>query len=180
MEHMDSAVLQECKILNMENKNKEIRILFVCMGNICRSPAGEGILRAMVNQDPSLKIYVESCGIGDWHLGQAADKRMQEAAKERGIVLTTKAKQLQHAFFEQFDYILAADNEVLKYLYHYAKSPEQKAKIFLMTAFSSLYKGQEVPDPYYQPNGAFGLVLDILEDSCRGLLEYIRQSSNKA
>lgn len=179
MEHMDSAVRQECKRLNMKGENKEIRILFVCMGNICRSPAGEGILKEMANQDRGLKIYVDSCGIGDWHLGQAADKRMQEAAKERGIVLTTRAKQLQHTFFDQFDYILAADNEVLKYLYHYAETPEQKAKISLMTAFSPLYKGLEVPDPYYQPNGAFQLVLDILEDSCRGLLEHIRQLSDK-
>ena len=163
----------------MKNQKHDIHVLFVCMGNICRSPAGEGILKEMVNQDPNLKISVESCGIGDWHLGQAADKRMQEAAKERGIVLTTRAKQLQHAFFDQFDYILAADNEVLKYLYHYAKTPEQKAKIFFMTAFSPLYKGQEVPDPYYQPDGAFELVLDILEDSCRGLLEHIRQLPNK-
>lgn len=157
-------------------KKGEIRVLFVCMGNICRSPAGEGILRHFASQDPSLAVYVESCGIGDWHIGQAPDRRIQEASKARGIVLTSLAQQFQHAFLDEFDYILAADKEVLKFLYHYAKTPNQKTKIFLMTAFSPIYAGQEVPDPYYQSNGAFELVLDMLEDSCQGLLQYIRQS----
>ena len=157
-------------------KKGEIRVLFVCMGNICRSPAGEGILRHFASQDPSLAVYVESCGIGDWHIGQAPDQCIQEASKARGIVLTSLAQQFQHAFLDEFDYILVADKEVLKFLYHYAKTPDQKAKIFLMTAFSPIYAGQEVPDPYYQSNGAFELVLDMLEDSCQGLLQYIRQS----
>lgn len=164
----------------MKNQNKEIRVLFVCMGNICRSPAGEGILKEMISQDPNLKVHVDSCGIGDWHIGQPADKRMQEAAKDRGIILTMRAKQLQHVFFDHFDFILAADNEVLNYLYQYAKNPDQKAKIFLMTAFSLRYKEKDVPDPYYQPNGAFELVLDILEDSCKGLIDHIRQLPNNA
>jgi protein-tyrosine phosphatase len=157
-------------------KKEEVRILFVCMGNICRSPAGEGILRHLVNQDPTVKVYVESCGIGDWHLGQAPDRRIQEASKARGIILTSRAQQFQHPFFDQFDYILAADKEVLKFLYHYAKTPDQKSKVNLMTAFSSNYAGQEIPDPYYQSNGAFELVLDMLEDSCQGLLEHIRHN----
>ncbi len=155
-------------------KKKEARVLFVCMGNICRSPAGEGILKHLVSQDPSLKIDVKSCGIGDWHIGQAPDRRIQEASKVRGIALTGRAQQFQQAFFDEFDYILAADKEVLKFLYHYAKNAEQKAKVFLMTAFSSIYAGQEIPDPYYQSNGAFDLVLDMLEDSCQGLLQRIR------
>jgi protein-tyrosine phosphatase len=155
-------------------EQKDVRVLFVCMGNICRSPAGEGILKHLAKEDPSLKLYVKSCGIGDWHLGQPPDRRIQEASKNRGIALTSRAQQFQRSFFDEFDYILAADKEVLKYLYHYAKNPEQKAKIFLMTAFSPNYAGQEVPDPYYQSNGAFELVLDMLEDSCQGLLQHIR------
>lgn len=153
----------------------DVRVLFVCMGNICRSPAAEAILKHMVKQDPSLKLDVESCGIGDWHIGQASDRRVQAAAKGRGIILTSRARQFQQAFLEDFDYILAADQEVLKYLYHYAKSPEQKAKIHLMTVFSSIYEDQEIPDPYYQANGAFELILDMLEDSCQGLLQHLRE-----
>ena len=159
----------------MKNKspNQECRVLFVCMGNICRSPAAEGVLREMVKGNTHPIIHVDSCGIGDWHLGHGPERRMQEAARKRGLVLTSRAKQFHADFFDQFDYILVADKEVLKYLYQYATAPKQKAKIALMTAFSKLYKDQEVPDPYYQSNGAFEIVLDMLEDSCRGLLEHI-------
>jgi protein-tyrosine phosphatase len=151
------------------------RVLFVCMGNICRSPAGEGILKYLVQKDPSLQVYVESCGIGDWHIGRSPDQRMQQASTARGIALTSKAQQFQKNFFDHFDYILAADKEVLKHLYYYAKTPEQKAKVFLMTDFSLSYKHQDVPDPYCQGEGAFELVLDMLEDSCKGLLKHIKE-----
>lgn len=153
---------------------KEIRILFVCMGNICRSPAGEGLLKHLAAQDTSLKIYAESCGIGDWHIGQAPDRRIQEASAVRGITLMGLAQQFQRSFLDRFDYILAADKEVLNFLYHYAKHPDQKSKISLMTAFASIYQGEEIPDPYYKSDGAFELVLDMLEDSCHGLLQHIR------
>jgi protein-tyrosine phosphatase len=165
------------KDFNQASKSRT-NVLFVCMGNICRSPAGEGILKHLTaHEDPPLAVHVESCGIGDWHLGQAPDWRIQEASKARGIVLTGKAQQFQHSHFDQFDYILAADMEVLKFLYHHAETPDHKAKIHLMTAFSSLYAGQEIPDPYYQTSGAFELVLDMLEESCIGLLQHIRQGT---
>lgn len=153
------------------------RILFVCMGNICRSPAAEGILKHLVQKDPSLHIEVESCGIGDWHLGQGPDQRILAASKLRGIVLTSRAKQFQTHFLDQFDYLLVADREVLKYLYHYAKTPEQKAKIVLMTEFSPAYQGQEIPDPYCEGEGAFDLVLDMLEDACEGLLVHLHNQN---
>lgn len=156
---------------------KKISVMFVCMGNICRSPAAEGILRHLSQEDPSLQIHVESSGIGDWHLGQAPDKRMQEASQARGIALTSRAKQFQYNHLDKFDYILAADKEVLKYLYHMAKNPDQKAKIFLMSSFSTIYQGEEIPDPYYRANGAFELVLDMLEDSCDGLLQHFRENT---
>lgn len=155
-------------------KNKQIRVLFVCMGNICRSPAGEGILKHLATLDHSLNIDVESCGIGDWHVGQGPDYRIQEASKTRGIFLNGRAKQFINTYFDQFDYVLAADKEVLKYLYHDAKTPQQKAKIYLMTHFSPIYKEEDVPDPYYQGDGAFEQVLDMLEDSCVGLLKHLR------
>lgn len=152
------------------------RILFVCMGNICRSPAAEGVFKHMLKKSNLENIHVESCGIGDWHVGKSPDSRTQESAKARGIVLTSRAQQFEIEFFNTFDYILVADHEVLKFLYQYAKSPEHKAKLILMTEFSSLYKGQEVPDPYYQPETAFDLVLDMLEDSCEGLLSHLNRS----
>ena len=157
-------------------EKKPVNVLFVCMGNICRSPAAEGVLKHLLKQNPSLNVYVESCGIGDWHIGQAPDFRIQQASKARGIALTGVAQQFKSHFLDQFDYILVSDKEILKYLYRAAKTPEQKGKIFLMTEFSTVYKGEEIPDPFYQGDIAFELVLDMLEDSCHGLLEHIRST----
>lgn len=164
--------------MNKSNDKRMKRILFVCMGNICRSPAAEGVFKHIIMQESVGTIDVESCGIGDWHIGQAPDRRMQEAAKARGIALTSRAQQFKPAFFDEFDYILVSDQEVLKFLYQYAKTPEHKAKLSLMTEFSQQYKGQEVPDPYYEPGAAFDLVLDMLEDSCTGLLKHVHEQEN--
>jgi len=152
-----------------------VSILFVCMGNICRSPAAEGILKKLADEKGIGSLHIESCGMGDWYVGKLPDERMREAAKARGVVLSSRAKQFDRAFFESFDYILASDKEVLNSLLHHAQSSGHKAKVHLMTAFSSSFTGQDVPDPYYYGNGAFEGVLDILEDACEGLLEQIKQ-----
>lgn len=148
-------------------------ILFVCLGNICRSPAAEGVLRHKAEK-MQLHLHIQSCGMGDWHIGHLPDERMRDAAKDRGITLSSRAQLFHPRFLDEFDYILAADQEVLKDLYRYAVNPEHKAKIHLMTAFSSAFKGEEVPDPYYQGGGAFNQVLDMIEDACDGLIEDIR------
>ena len=159
---------------------KPIRVLFVCMGNICRSPAAEGILKHFAQHYPQIQVEVESCGIGDWHLGSSPDHRMLESSKARGIYLTSKARQFQKSHLEQFDYILASDIEIRNTLYHSALSPEHKAKIGLMTDYSPLHKGEDIPDPYYQAGGgAFELVLDMLEDSCVGLLKHLAIQEGK-
>ena len=146
-------------------------VLFVCLGNICRSPAGEGILRHMVNTVPDLKdLKIESCGMGDWHIGHPPDERMRHASRQRGVQLSSIAQRFKSHFLEDFDYILAADHEVLNDLYRHAKTPEHKAKIHLITHYSTLYKDEEVPDPYYGGEAGFELVLDMLEDSCQGLI----------
>ena len=150
------------------------RVLFVCLGNICRSPAAEGVLKHAMKKDENLSLEIQSCGLGSWHIGELPDIRMQDAAKTRGIVLTSLGQQIKPEFFTYFDYILAADREVLKELYQHAATSEQKNKIHLMTAFSSGYKGQDVPDAYYENDAAFELVLDMLEDSCEGLVDHIK------
>lgn len=152
-------------------------IMFVCLGNICRSPAAEGVLRHMVRNDPiGESLTIESCGLGDWHIGQFPDERMRSASQNRGVALTSRAQKFQPAFLDRFDLILAADHQILKELYQHAKTVDQKAKIFLITQFSTYYQGEEIPDPYYQGEAGFERVLDMLEDSCQGILQYIRNS----
>jgi len=155
-----------------------VAILFVCLGNICRSPAGQGILANLAAKEPSLQdLHIESCGMGDWYVGQLPDLRMRDAAKIRGIVLASRGQVFDPSFLNRFDYILAADHEVLRDLHHHAQSPEHKSKIHLMTAFSPAYKNEEVPDPYYGGDAGFEHVLDMLEDSCEGLIEYLKQKT---
>lgn len=150
-------------------------ILFVCLGNICRSPAAEGILRHMLKDDVIGKnIHIESCGLGDWHVGKLPDDRMREAAKNRGFILASRAKKVDPSFFDRFDLILAADHKVLKELYRYAATPEAKAKLHLITHYSSCYRDEEIPDPYYQGEAGFEHVLDMIEDSCHGLIQHLK------
>ena len=113
---------------------------------------------------------VDSCGLGDWHVGSLPDSRMREASAKRNIALSTRARVFSPDDIEQFDYLFAADKQVYNELMQHAETPQAKKKIHLMTAFSSLYKGQDVPDPYLGGEEDFELVLDILEDSCDGIL----------
>jgi protein-tyrosine phosphatase len=152
-------------------------VLFVCLGNICRSPAAEGVMRHLAQKDPSIDVHIESCGMGDWHVGQLPDARMRNAIHARGIVLSSRAQRFDPVFIDAYDYILAVDHDILADLHHHAHTPEQKAKIHLLTDFSKLYKGQDIPDPYYGGPGAFELVIDMIEESCQGLLEQIKKKS---
>lgn len=153
-----------------------ISVLFVCLGNICRSPAAEGVLRNMAILK-SKDLHIRSCGLGSWHEGQLPDARMQDAAKRRGLVLSSRAQEFRMDFFDRFDYILAADHKVLNSLYKYAKVPEHKAKVHLITSFSPSYHNQEIPDPFYGGDPMFEMVLDMLEDACEGFLSHIESIS---
>lgn len=148
-------------------------VLFVCLGNICRSPAAEGIMRHLAEKQNLKDLTVESCGIGDWHVGQMPDERMQRAARNRGVILSSRAQTFHNDFFAQFDYILAADKDVLHELYVKAKTPENKAKVHLMTDYSKTYRGEDIPDPYYAGEAGFETVLDMLEDCCESLANHI-------
>ncbi|MBS4168566.1 low molecular weight protein-tyrosine-phosphatase [Parachlamydia sp. AcF125] len=155
-----------------------ISVLFVCLGNICRSPAAEGVLRHLVNkQGRSDLFHIQSCGIGDWHVGHLPDERMRDSAKNRGVVLASRAQIFKYEFFDQFDYIFAADHEILNLLYQHAASSEQKTKIHLMTVYSPCYPNEEIVDPFYQGRGDFERVLDILEDACEGFLNYLTKQN---
>ncbi len=123
-----------------------------------------------------LEVHVDSCGLGDWHVGELPDARIRNAAQVRGLILSGRAKKFEESFLDRFDYILAADHEVLEYLHQFAKRPQHKAKIHLMTAFGTTYKGQPINDPYYGGDVAFEHTLDVLEDACSGLVEEIKKS----
>jgi len=154
-------------------------ILFVCLGNICRSPAAEGIMRHLLEKEKlPCNVEIQSCGLGDWHTGKLPDQRMCEAAKKRGLTLISRAQKVQPHFFDQFDFIFAADHKVLNELYKHATTPDYKSKIFLMTHFSETFHNQEVPDPYYDSVSGFETVLDMLEDSCSGILEHIKANNH--
>lgn len=153
-----------------------MRVMFVCLGNICRSPAAEGILRHLVEKAGlENKVFISSSGIGDWHVGQLPDPRIRQASADRGIPLTNRARLFVNTYFDDFDYILAADHEVLEFLLKAANTLQHRSKVHMITAFSRLFKNQAVPDPYYAGPIAFEETLDILEDACQGLLEEIQK-----
>lgn len=153
----------------------KVRVLFVCLGNICRSPAAEGVLRAMA-RDRRLddRLEVDSAGTYGGHAGQLPDPRMREAALRRGYMLTHRARQVTREDFSQFDRIVAMDASNYRNLHRLAPSSQAAARVVRVADFFRRFSGQqEVPDPYYEGREGFERVLDLLEDACGGLLEEI-------
>lgn len=150
-------------------------VLFVCLGNICRSPTAEGVFRHHVREQ-QLQQWVEhdSCGTAGYHIGSPPDRRAVAHAQGRGYAIhDLRARQISHTDFQHFDLILAADRDNLRNLQALCP-PEQRHKLRLMLDFSEQYAGQEVPDPYYGGAEGFEQVLDMLEDMTRGLLRHLR------
>jgi len=146
-----------------------IRVLFVCLGNICRSPAGQAIL-ARQAEERGIPLHVESCALGDWHVGSLPDARMRRAAQNRGLILNSIAQVLRGEHFTDFDYILAADRSILTEVKQQAAAQKTQAIIQLITHWSDRYRDQEVPDPYTGSMEDFEHVLDMLEESCSAFL----------
>jgi protein-tyrosine phosphatase len=153
-----------------------MRLLFVCMGNICRSPTAEGVMRRLL-RDEGLEdeIQIDSAGTGGWHVGNPPDERATEAARRRGITLEGAARQVRPSDFEDYDLLLAADRENLADLRAIAPDDEARAKVRLLREFDPDSHGDlDVPDPYYGGPGGFEEVLDLVEAACRGLLAEVR------
>lgn len=151
-----------------------MKVLFVCLGNICRSPSAEGVFRRAVEQAGlDQRITVDSCGIGDWHAGNPPDERAQAAAKRRGNDISDlRARQLCREDFDEFDYILPMDYGNLRDIR--AMEPDAHgAHIELFLAFAGMPQG-EVPDPYYGGEQGFEEVLDMIEAASQGLVEHIQ------
>lgn len=157
--------------------NNSTRILFVCLGNICRSPAAEGIFKKMVvDAGLSEKIFVDSAGTGAWHVGDAPDGRMILHAKERGYDLTPlEARQFSAHDFTNFDHILTLDNSNLKNVLNLDVKKQFGAKVRPLVTYCRIHKATEVPDPYYDREDGFRYVLDLLEDACAELLSAVRK-----
>lgn len=154
------------------------KVLFVCLGNICRSPTADGIFRNLVVREKlDQKIVVDSAGTGDWHIGKAPDARTVAAARQRGYDLSVlRARQVNVNDFAGFDYVLAMDKSNLMDLQR-MKPSSYAGHLGLFLDFGSRSDYREVPDPYYGGKEGFELVLDLVEDAAQGLLNHIRSNS---
>lgn len=153
-----------------------VRVLFVCMGNICRSPTAEGVFRALVRAEGLAgSIEIDSAGTHDYHIGHPPDARAQAAAARRGYDLSAlRARQVAHGDFAAFDYVLAMDEHNRRLLLQQCP-PRHRDRIRLFLDFAEYGARREVPDPYYGGPQGFDEVLDLVESGARGLLRHIKK-----
>lgn len=157
------------------------KLLFVCLGNICRSPSAENIMKHLINQAGlSKEIICDSAGTSSYHVGSPPDRRMSAAAKLRGIELVGEARQFHRSDFEKFDLILAMDKENYRDILTLDRSRQYQDKVKLMCDFCTSHDLKEVPDPYYGGSEGFNQVIDLLLDACEGLLNYVVSQQNSA
>ena len=161
-------------------ESRKYSILFVCLGNICRSPAAQAVMQRLVDERGLTdRFYIDSAGIGAWHIGDLPDKRMRVHARPRGYELTHRARQVQSGDFEDFDLIVGMDAGNVDDLRYKAATIEQQDKVVMMGEYIRQYSNYDyVPDPYYEGSEGFELVLDLLEDACDNLLNRIIKQNN--
>ena len=153
-----------------------IKVLFVCLGNICRSPAAEGIMKRLINKNDLQDIIeVDSAGTSGWHEGDLPDERMRAHGETRGYDFSSRARKFVKSDFDNYDFIIVMDDSNYKNVKSLTSNDSEVAKIKKMTEFSVQYKHTEIPDPYYGGPSGFEFVLDLLEDACEGLLQAIKE-----
>lgn len=154
---------------------KRTKVLFVCLGNICRSPTAEGVFRAVVEKEGlSDFVEIDSAGTSDWHVGRGPDERTVRAAASRGYDLSSlRGRQAEAADFAKFDFVLAMDSSNLNDLKQ-LKPDGYSGYLGLFLDFAQSFELADVPDPYYGGEEGFNFVLDLVEDACRGLLRHIK------
>ncbi|MDE3070970.1 MAG: low molecular weight phosphotyrosine protein phosphatase [Acidobacteriota bacterium] len=159
-----------------------MHILFVCLGNICRSPTAEGVMRTLAHDaGVAGRVELDSAGTGSWHIGEAPDERAIAAAKRRGIALSGSARQVGAEDFERFDLIVAMDRSNLADLERMAPSPAARARLWLLRDFEAPggagrdagHGGRDVPDPYHGGPADFDRMVEIVERACAGLLDHV-------
>ena len=153
------------------------KLLFVCLGNICRSPAAEGVfLHLLEEQGLSDHFVVDSAGTGSWHVGNKADPRMRAAAERRGIHLPSRARQIEIDDLSRFDLVVTMDSDNLRNVRSLAQEAGNNATATIrsMLSYARSTDLTDVPDPYYGGEQGFEQVLDLLENACSGLIEEIK------
>jgi protein-tyrosine phosphatase len=154
-----------------------VRLLFVCLGNICRSPTAEGVMRSLVEQAGlGESVELDSAGTGAWHVGSPPDARASATAQTRGVHLDGRARQIRRADFEDFDLLLAMDTSNMRELRQLAPGAHERKKVRLLREFdpaSANTEDLDVPDPFYGGDGGFEKVFELVHAACEGLLAKI-------
>lgn len=164
------------KLINSLKNKEKIKILFVCLGNICRSPAAEGVMRSIVEKNgESNRFFLDSAGLYAGHAGEQPDRRMRIHAFQRGYSLIQQSRPVREADFANFDLIIAMDHSNYDRLRNLAPTLEDEDKVVMMTDFCLHHPDADyVPDPYYEGAEGFELVLDLLEDACQSLFDNLQ------
>ena len=157
---------------------KKKRILFVCTGNICRSPSAEAVFKGIADREGITdQMEIDSAGTTAYHVGEAADERMKAHALKREYYLNSISRKFDpNTDFDHFDYIIGMDELNIQALKQMARNQKDLEKISLMTDYSMEWNYHEIPDPYYGGEEGFQLVLDLLEDSCEGLAKHLQNN----
>jgi protein-tyrosine phosphatase len=159
---------------------EKYKVLFVCLGNICRSPAAEGIMKAIAEkQGWGDKLEIDSAGTAGYHTGELPDARMRRHGARRGYTFDSLSRKFSPRDFERFDIILAMDDNNYYDIRYLSPDAESESKVRRMVEFSERFQHGHVPDPYYMGADGFELVLDLLEDACQGLFCYIKENKEK-
>lgn len=152
-----------------------IRICFVCLGNICRSPTAEGVMKKLVEEaELSERFFIDSAGTGAYHIGERADSRSRAEALRRGVTLTSVGRKFTREDFEAFDYIVAMDSHNERELLRLAETDAERAKVARLRSYDRDASGPDVPDPYYGGERGFVDVYDICVAGCSALLARVR------
>lgn len=164
------------RLINSLKNKEKIKILFVCLGNICRSPAAEGVMKAVVDANgDDARFEIDSAGTGNYHIGDLPDRRMRVHAQRRGYNLVHRCRQVRESDFDDFDLIIAMDESNRRNLQRMAPTPEAEQKIIMMADFADIAtRYDHIPDPYYEGAEGFELVLDLLESACHNLYEILK------
>lgn len=155
---------------------KKYRILFVCLGNICRSPAAEGIMKEIIRKERlTNRIEVDSAGTAGYHIGELPDPRMRSHGAQRGYKFNTLSRKFISEDFDHFDLILAMDDNNYNNIMRLSPDVESQKKVHRMVEYSQKFNHDHIPDPYYSGADGFELVLDLLEDACDGLMKDLEE-----